>query len=529
MTGESREYGLRIARVAAAAVAALSAATGIGNLTSVSFLTRVLEGRPATAPLSSLILLLAAVSLWLLTTSDTRAQTSSRFAAAIVALGAALSQVSPTFALGAETAAVAPLTTTLLVLVGLVLIAPDHPRLQLTHDLGTVILALVALFAVATSLFSSVAPAPPAPDSRVPLPIAVGAGLVAAGSLAARPNSWLGALLRSSGVEGLLVRRLSVVIAIVPLLIGWLRLEAERAHLFNLEIGLAVMVTAAVAILTVVAFSCAAIVRRVDRERREVERKLVAADRLSSLGVVAAGIAHEVNNPLSFVIGNIDVALADLKALDPKVPTTPQSSDPAPNPAEIVRMLEESRDGACLIRTIVQDLRLFARANDDSPRSFDVRATLRSALRICSMNLQARARLVEDLREVPLVNGKEARLGQVFLNLLVNAIQAIPAGARDQNEIRVATGVDARGRVNIVIQDSGGGIPADVEAHLFEPFFTTKPPGIGSGLGLAISRDIVSAHGGEIRWESQPGNGTKFTVVLPAVENLLRRPEAVAG
>jgi CheY-like chemotaxis protein len=143
----------------------------------------------------------------------------------------------------------------------------------------------------------------------------------------------------------------------------------------------------------------------------------------------------------------------------------------------------------------------------------DARAALESAMQLARGEIKKRARLVPDLGDVPLVDGSESRLGQVFLNLLVNAAQAIPDGSPERNEIRVSTRL-RQGWVEIAVEDTGCGIPREVLGRIFDPFFTTKPVGTGTGLGLAICHEIVAAFGGEIAVESEVGQGSRFTVRL---------------
>ncbi len=261
------------------------------------------------------------------------------------------------------------------------------------------------------------------------------------------------------------------------------------------------------------------------RPRREAEQmraKLQAAERLASIGALAAGVGHEINNPLAYVIANVEHAIEALAGANPG------RDRPAPDAAARAReALAGALEGAERVRRIVRDLRAFARADDDGTGPVDVRAVLDLAASMTGHALRDRARLVKRYDEVPPVLGNDGRLGQVFLNLLVNAAQAIPAGAPEQHEIRLGTSTDALGRVVIEVSDTGPGIPPDLAERVFEPFFTTKPPGEGSGLGLAISREIVAAHRGEITARGADGGGTTFRVVLPAAP--ARPPDAAAA
>jgi PAS domain S-box-containing protein len=249
------------------------------------------------------------------------------------------------------------------------------------------------------------------------------------------------------------------------------------------------------------------------RQRRRAE----ATARLAGVGTLAAGIAHEINNPLAYVLGNVVFAREALARL-------------APSPAvdEVSRALEEAEGGAQRVRDIVRDLRLFART-DSEPGPADAAQAVRSALAIAQHELRHRARVATRFDEVPSVAGDERRLSQVVLNLLVNAAQATPEGRADEHEIAVSVTRAGPGEVAIEVRDDGAGMPDAVRARLFEPFFTTKPPGQGTGLGLSICHGIVTGVGGRIEVETAPGRGSRFRVVLPAAEGAPRAAAAVAA
>jgi CheY-like chemotaxis protein len=164
----------------------------------------------------------------------------------------------------------------------------------------------------------------------------------------------------------------------------------------------------------------------------------------------------------------------------------------------------------------VRDLKVFSRAQEETYGPVDVRVVLDSVIRLSWNEIRHRARLVKDYEEVPPVNANESRLGQVFLNLVVNAAQAIPEGQADQHEIRLLARTAPDGRVVVEIHDTGPGMPAEVLNRLFTPFFTTKPVGIGTGLGLSICHRIIHALGGDISVESVVGKGSAFKVSMPA-------------
>jgi len=244
-------------------------------------------------------------------------------------------------------------------------------------------------------------------------------------------------------------------------------------------------------------------------ERRLMQQQLLLADRLSSVGMLAAGIAHEINNPLAYVLGNLDFAVEQLAPGRPL-----QDADMA----EVVLALGQAREGAARMGHITRDLKVFCRNDPEAGHSpVNVRRVMESAIRIAWNQIRHRARLTRSFERVPVVNGDEHRLGQVFLNLLVNAAQAFSDDRVERNEIVVAIRVEA-GQVLVEVQDNGKGMSHEQHARAFEAFFTTKPPGVGSGIGLSICRSIVTDMGGEIACESNRGSGTTFRVQLPAQE-----------
>jgi signal transduction histidine kinase len=244
-------------------------------------------------------------------------------------------------------------------------------------------------------------------------------------------------------------------------------------------------------------------------ERRKMQEQLLISDRMASVGTLAAGVAHELNNPLATVVANLELASKELA----RVADEFQLADRL---QEISEELHDARDGADRLKHIVRDLKIFSRATDDERRGpVDVKRVLESSLRMAWNEIRHRARLVKDYGDIPPVEANEARLGQVFLNLIVNAAHAIREGNAEQNLIRVSTGVDAAtGRVTVAIRDSGSGIPPDNLSRIFDAFFTTKPIGVGTGLGLSICHRIVTGLGGEIHVESEVDKGTTFQVLL---------------
>ncbi|HXX68797.1 MAG TPA: response regulator [Polyangiaceae bacterium] len=244
-------------------------------------------------------------------------------------------------------------------------------------------------------------------------------------------------------------------------------------------------------------------------EHRELQARLAQTDRLTSLGTLAAGVAHEINNPLAYVLLNIGYLAESLPKL-----FTNQDDDRV---RETFVALNHARNGAERIRDIVQSLKTFSRPENDSRAPLDVIRVLDATLAMVAHEIRHRALLVKDYAPVPEVLANEARLGQVFLNLLMNAIQALRDDRVSSNEIRVVVKASDVDRVVIEIRDNGVGIPTQVQGRIFEPFFTTKPIGIGTGLGLAICHGIVTSLDGTLTFESEPGKGTVFRVELPAV------------
>jgi signal transduction histidine kinase len=242
------------------------------------------------------------------------------------------------------------------------------------------------------------------------------------------------------------------------------------------------------------------------REVADLRRRLVTAGRLAAVGELAAGIAHEINNPIAFVGSN----LATLREYWSELA---KDRDREGRAGEALRdgeeLIDDCLEGIARVKQIVHDVKGFAHAGED--RSFvDVNALLDSALRVARPLLPGNARLEQFLSDVPHVRASARHLQQVFLNLVTNAAQAIePTGT-----IRVQTSRAPEG-VLVRVTDDGCGMAPDVLERVFDPFFTTKGVGEGTGLGLAISYQIVRSHGGEIRIDSAPGKGTGVRVFLP--------------
>ena len=247
------------------------------------------------------------------------------------------------------------------------------------------------------------------------------------------------------------------------------------------------------------------------REARELQgrlqRQLIFADRMASVGTLAAGVAHEINNPLAYVLANVSILAEELQ--------NHRGIDPSQRD-EWLGIVRDALTGAERIQKIVRGLKTFSRAEEERRTVIDVTKVIDLSIDMTFNEIRHRARLVKDYGKIPRVEADDARLGQVFINLLVNAAQAIAEGDSAANEIRVVTATDERGRAVIEVRDTGCGIDPAAIGRVFDPFFTTKPVGLGTGLGLSICHNIVSALGGEITASSEKGRGTAFRVVLPA-------------
>jgi signal transduction histidine kinase len=263
--------------------------------------------------------------------------------------------------------------------------------------------------------------------------------------------------------------------------------------------------------------------------QRRLSEQLVISERMASAGMLAAGVAHEINTPLAVVMTNLEFVTDLLGQLTPEVRALmvqrrEHDADPARAPTLEGRLqdldgpLNDAREAVQRIRGIVRDVKLFARPQEEERGALDVRNVVESSIRMASTEIRHRARVTKEYGAVPLVDSNEARLGQILLNLLVNAAHAIPEGQADRNEIRIVTRTAPDGRAVIEVRDTGTGIPKAILPRIFDPFFTTKPVGVGTGLGLSLCHRMVSDLGGDIAVESEVGKGTVFRVtLLPAL------------
>ena len=262
--------------------------------------------------------------------------------------------------------------------------------------------------------------------------------------------------------------------------------------------------------------------------------QLLQSEKMASIGQLAAGVAHEINNPIGYVhsnIGSLEGYLADLfRILDAYVAA--EAEMPADSPAcaeprrlsseldlaflrqDIPQLMNESKEGISRVRKIVQDLKDFSHVDSSQEWKWaDLHQGLDSTLNMVNNEIKYKAEVVKEYGELPQVECLPSELNQVFLNLLVNAAHAIAEGG-ERGTITLRSGSDGE-RVWIEVADSGSGIAAENLKRIFDPFFTTKPVGRGTGLGLSLSYGIVKKHGGAIEVASELGRGSTFRVVLP--------------
>jgi signal transduction histidine kinase/ActR/RegA family two-component response regulator len=258
-----------------------------------------------------------------------------------------------------------------------------------------------------------------------------------------------------------------------------------------------------------------------DERAQEVGR--LQAEKLASIGLLAAGVAHEINNPAAFVLGNIEALAGHLRLIEDKLSELPETALRSLALSDVLfeatAILQESKEGMARIHRIVRDLGSFSHADDDAAVPMNVNSALESALTMLRNELKYRARVERELRATRLVRASPARLGQVFLNLLLNAAQALDETTAKRNVVTVRSFDDGDGVV-VEVADNGPGISPAVLPRIFESFFTTKPRGLGTGLGLPISLGIVRGLGGEITVDASPGAGACFRVRLPASDGL---------
>lgn len=271
--------------------------------------------------------------------------------------------------------------------------------------------------------------------------------------------------------------------------------------------------------------------RMLIKKLEDAHNQILQSEKLASIGQLAAGVAHEINNPIGFVNSNlgtlqeyagsvlqmvdgfyeaVEPFMASHAELGPTLDKLKEEADFDFIRDDVENLIAESIEGTTRVRKIVQDLRDFSRTGETELEWVDLHAGLDSTLNVVWNEIKYKADVEKRYGELPLVECRPSQINQVLMNLLVNAVQAIPK----HGTIVISTGCDSGG-VWISIRDSGMGIPKEILDRIFDPFFTTKPVGKGTGLGLSVSYGIIEKHGGRIDVESTKGEGATFTVRLP--------------
>ena len=241
-------------------------------------------------------------------------------------------------------------------------------------------------------------------------------------------------------------------------------------------------------------------------ESERIREQLLHSERLASAGQLAAGVAHEVNNPLSVILSNLQFLLDRVRQGELELGANLGTED----------LISESIEGVRRIASTVDHLRDFARGERSESADLDLNDIVRTAANIVDGQIRYCARLELELSDVPPVRGDHGKLVQLVTNLLLNAAQSFDEGQQARNRIRVRTREEA-GAVRLTIRDNGSGMTSSERERAFEPFYTTKAERSATGLGLSVSADIVRRHGGQITVKSREGIGSRFDVVLPAV------------
>ena len=263
-----------------------------------------------------------------------------------------------------------------------------------------------------------------------------------------------------------------------------------------------------------------------DREQR-LMAQMAHAEKLAGIGQVAAGVAHEINNPLSFILSNLSSLrgyfhdVSEVLAAWRRSPEEGRAREAAlkleSTLADVGPLIDETAQGGERVRKIVQELKTFSRTDDEALEVVDLADVVRSSLLLTERELSSHARVVKELAPAQLDAASRPKLHQVVLNLIVNAMQAVvarplPAGQRHQITLSTRT---EEGNAVLCVSDTGAGIPEELQRRIFEPFFTTKPVGVGTGLGLAVCSMVVHRLGGTVAVKSKVGEGTMFTLTIP--------------
>jgi CheY-like chemotaxis protein len=265
-----------------------------------------------------------------------------------------------------------------------------------------------------------------------------------------------------------------------------------------------------------------------ESERDETRQRRLLSDRLAAVDTLAAGLSHEINNPLTYTLINIEHVLRRMRVLAGSVPSQETLEEFLPTVPSLVDSLAQTLHGMQRVREVVRNLMTFSRGSIESFTLVDVRGIAESSIQMAMHEVVPRARLVRSLAEVAPVMGSEAQLAQVFLSLIVNAAQSIPNGDARRHEVRVTTRMDG-GNVVVEVSDTGAGIAPEVLPRIFDPFFTSRGVGEGTGLGLSVCYGTIQRHGGEITVASEPSRGSTFRVALPPAAAWRNEPPPPTG
>ncbi|MEM7447121.1 MAG: ATP-binding protein [Myxococcota bacterium] len=248
-------------------------------------------------------------------------------------------------------------------------------------------------------------------------------------------------------------------------------------------------------------------------DREELHRRLSHAEKMASVGTLAAGVGHEINNPLNYIKTNADLLLEELDKLS--------GVDRTKAMRECLSMAEDISEGANRIARIVNSLKTLSRASDGRREKVDLRQSLTTAQRICQSEIRSKAQVIEDFSpQTPNILADEGQIVQIAVNLIVNAAQSMSEESFSENQIRLRTGIASPKVAFFEVEDNGSGMEEHILTRAFDPFFTTKPPGVGTGIGLAVCHNIVATHRGGIEIWSKPGSGTSIRVTLPTADTL---------
>jgi signal transduction histidine kinase len=254
-----------------------------------------------------------------------------------------------------------------------------------------------------------------------------------------------------------------------------------------------------------------AILEEKNAEIVKAQTQLVQSEKMASLGQLVAGVAHEMNNPISFVHSGLPTLRRDIAKISAMLPAAPTDDKVVKLTTRIGRLLDAMDEGTRRVTEIISNLRTFSRLDEAEYKQADLHAALEATLVLLRNKMRDRIEVVREYGEIPPVECFISQLNQVFMNLLANAVQAIPG----EGTITIRTARVDADHIQIAISDTGCGMSEDIKNKIFDPFFTTKDVGEGTGLGLSIAHGVIDKHRGRIEVQSAPGAGTTFRIVLP--------------